>query len=330
MRAAVHEFYDNKKNMQQSLTLCLWFVAAVTLYLSTVLTFVVLHHTHDALFYTTHHLRAVPPLSDTLMATPLKGRTYRVPRTLLQTWKTKQLIPAHQTCHDTWRPHLEQRSWRHQLMTDEDLDRMVRTDFAWYVPVWDRLTPFIKKVDTARYLWLYQHGGLYVDLDIRAENVAPLFDLLERVYTSPICFVPVQDTKRGWSEHADAASPALLASTPGHVLWLHMLRYIMEHHAEPRVIAATGPIALANVLRTWQREQDVMLLSEPWCGISTWSHLIPSSHRWAKHINTTTWGGGTGFRTTATPMPPLTPQEKATIEDHIQRLLTQSIAESGS
>lgn len=217
----------------------------------------------------------------------------KMPKVMHQTWKTEDLLPFQRECKESWDPYLKKHGWTHKLWTDAMIEDYVQKHFAWYLPVWQQMHPFIKKVDTFRYMLLYQQGGMYVDLDIEALQPDSLFRVLEvDPSKSPICFIPVQHYPPVWKENTDAASPALIASTPGHPFWLDMLLYIAEHHSLSQVIRATGPIAVANCLRKWKREENMMFLSESKAGLAHWSVL--RLNKCCKHRNSTLWGGGAG------------------------------------
>jgi mannosyltransferase OCH1-like enzyme len=244
-----------------------------------------------------------------------------VPRVMFQTWKNHDLLPTHRQCQDSWRPFLTRYGWTHRMFTDADIEQFVADRFAWYLPVWRAITPFIKKVDTFRYMMLYDQGGLYVDMDIAAKQPQELFELLGQSRGRQ-CFIPMQDSRRRWAVHTDAASPALIASVARHPFWLHMLEYIVDSHTHPTVIAATGPIALANVLRNY-REGDIISLSEGKCGIGMFKQS--TVRPWAYHINTTTWGGGQGKKEHRV-IPTLSATDRIVVLETLTELRAQSHA----
>ena len=165
---------------------------------------------------------------------------------------------------------------------------------------------------------LWHQGGLYVDMDMEALEADRLFTTIHEasVQRSLVCFVPVQQVPPSWSPDTDAASPALLASTPEHPFWLHLLRYIAVNHHKKRVIEATGPIALSNALLTWPRTADMILLSEATLGLGFWPFL--KKHKWSYHHNTTTWGGGKGELEVDDDV---IPEDVTSVLEHIDQLL---------
>ncbi len=201
-----------------------------------------------------------------------------VPHILHQTWKTSALTPKQRQLRQSWQQHYPE--WEHVLWTDDMIEAYVRDRWSWYLPVWRQLTPFIKKVDTVRYMWMYDIGGMYADLDMKC--LAPL-QVTEGAY------IPVGLRSVGWTHDQDEASPAFLASDPGNPVWLHMLRYIALN-GNRTVLKATGPVALANVLLGLKDKSnlDITLLSETAMGIGRFKFL----GRYVYHENHNTWTDG--------------------------------------
>eukprot|EP00198_Chlamydomonas_reinhardtii_P008035 XP_001697372.1 predicted protein [Chlamydomonas reinhardtii] len=54
---------------------------------------------------------------------------------------------------------------------DEKLVNFIKTEFTWYYPKWAEIEPFIKKLDTSRYMLMHFYGGIYLDVDV--ECVTP-------------------------------------------------------------------------------------------------------------------------------------------------------------
>jgi len=207
-----------------------------------------------------------------------------VPRILHQTWKTADLSPKQRQLRRSWQQHYPK--WEHVLWTDDMMEAYVQDQWHWYLPVWRQLVPFIKKVDTVRYMWMYDIGGVYADLDM--ECMAPL-QLTNGAY------IPVGLRSVGWRYDKDEASPAFLASNPGNPVWLFVLRYIATN-GHRAVMKATGPIALANVLLGLKNVSnlDITLLSETAMGLGPFKFL----GRFAHHENHGTWANTSKDTTT--------------------------------
>lgn len=210
------------------------------------------------------------------------------PRVLHQTWKVGELRPDHARYRETWRRGLPT-DWVMRLWTDTDLDLLVSREFPWFAPVWSRLIPHIKKVDTARYMLMYKFGGVYADLDMELKDTG----FIERyLYDSgmapPVAFVTSSSSRRKWAHDAGVSSPAILASHPGHPFWLEMLRYItLNYHRY--VIEATGPAAMGNVIKEWRLQHSLVLLNIYQFGMGVWQTAMKNKYTYHVNTNKHTW-----------------------------------------
>jgi len=98
----------------------------------------------------------------------------KIPLIIMQTWKNDS-IPLH------WRPSKEgilknMPHWKYILMTDEDNRKFCEKHFPDFLPYYDAFEYPIMRADAIRYMHLYIHGGLYIDLDIEVKKALdPLF-----------------------------------------------------------------------------------------------------------------------------------------------------------
>lgn len=202
------------------------------------------------------------------------------PRIIHQTWKTKELDENQRK----WQASVQKiyPEYQYILWDDQDIENYVFQEFPEYYEMWKSLTPFIKKIDAVRYMWMYKIGGIYFDLDVIAYK--SLEDILLKFPDS--AFIPTKHSVPNWRHDTDAASPAILASYPGNPIWLKMLDRIAKNK-DLDVLYATGPIGLANLLREihiQNYDTNLILLSEPRLGLG-----LKFIAKYSKHINTSTW-----------------------------------------
>jgi mannosyltransferase OCH1-like enzyme len=66
--------------------------------------------------------------------------------------------------------------WKYVLNSDEDNRNFVVQYFPDFLPTYDGFRYPIQRADVIRYMWLYIHGGLYMDLDVEIiRDLTPLF-----------------------------------------------------------------------------------------------------------------------------------------------------------
>lgn len=174
---------------------------------------------------------------------PTQGSTSRsgIPKIIMQTWKTSQ-VP------DRWKSspeaiHRLMPDWEYVLMTDEMNLQFVRSYFPDFLPYYEKFPHNIQRADAIRYMWLYRHGGIYMDLDI--ELVKPLDDLFTANNES---YFVRSGNLGGWFTNS------IMASKPRAQIWLECLNAmkkplpwwaIGKHLVVHR---STGPLMLTHVV----------------------------------------------------------------------------------
>lgn len=200
-----------------------------------------------------------------------------------QTWKHNNLNDKQIQLTNTWKQQYP--DWEYKYWTDDMLDDYVKIEFGPVYRMWSTLTPFIKKIDCIRYMWLYTYGGIYADFDIKSlQSFEKLLDFPDAAY------IPVDNFKINWKKDKDMASPALMASSSKHPFWLLMIRYICQYHYL-LVKNATGPIAISNVILICYNYKkklpfDLIFLKENKFGLG-WLKSIFKKYTY--HINTNDW-----------------------------------------
>lgn len=80
-----------------------------------------------------------------------------------QSWKTTELLSKHAPCVDTIKKVFS--DYEYKLWTDDDNDELIRVQFPEFYNFYLTLRP-IDKADFARFLYIYQYGGIYADVDV--------------------------------------------------------------------------------------------------------------------------------------------------------------------
>lgn len=169
-----------------------------------------------------------------------------IPRIIMQTWKTRDVPPKWKTSPESIHRYMP--GWTYALMTDEDNLNFVRDHFPQYLSMYNNFPHAIQRADAIRYMWLYVHGGLYLDLDYELNE--PLDSLF---YTDADLYLMSSNNVGAYLTNS------IMASKPGHQFWLDLLEAIQRAQVTPKawakgkhleVMMSTGPGILSEVLRS--------------------------------------------------------------------------------
>lgn len=177
-----------------------------------------------------------------------------IPKLIMQTWKT-HTVPQHwESSPLSIKKFMP--TWKYVLMSDTDNTSFVEQYFPNLLTWFTLLKYPIQRADVIRYMWLYIHGGLYMDLDI--ELVASIEEL----------FIGNMDTwllkaPRNFASHY---TNFLMGSTPKNMFWLKVIEECTKP-LEPWVIfphliisQQTGLGALTRAIQNWK--QPIALLPQ--------------------------------------------------------------------
>ena len=95
------------------------------------------------------------------MSLPLKQwrpqSGYTIPRTLHQSWPTRNIPAELRKWVQSWRKL--QPDWSYKLHTDADNEQLVARHYAWFEPTYRQLS-FIQRADVARLMYMHHFGGV--------------------------------------------------------------------------------------------------------------------------------------------------------------------------
>ena len=138
-----------------------------------------------------------------------------IPMVLHQTWKTREIPESFRQWADSWNNSgVSRRMW-----SDEDNRALVRDVFPELLNFYDELWHNILRVDLIRYVILFEHGGIYADLDV--ELLRPISQLLASASSASSSVSVILGLEDDASGTIDIS---VLASVKGHPLWLRALR----------------------------------------------------------------------------------------------------------
>jgi mannosyltransferase OCH1-like enzyme len=195
-------------------------------------------------------------------SSPLLPRKSNLPKLIHQTWPKDKPIPTHvERWYKKWEelfPDAE-----HILWSDEDILRLIETDFPWFVATYKWYPFTIMRADASRTFILYKFGGLYADMDYE-----PLHNFWNRLSdTNPSL---IEST---WANQFFQNS--FMSSPRGHVFWNYTFTVMMEranhrmneHEREVVVLDTlllTGPHAIDEAVKRYTKdhpEEQVRILA---------------------------------------------------------------------
>ena len=123
-------------------------------------------------------------------------------------------------CYNTWKVHFPvENGFVFKLWNDEqDLDQLIHDHFPVYKNIVEKMNYKIQKIDFCRYLILYLHGGIYIDMDFFCQK--PFFDQLDRTKVNLVESPFVE---------AEYVQNSLMASPPFHPFWLKLADQIAQN-----------------------------------------------------------------------------------------------------
>ena len=177
-----------------------------------------------------------------------------IPRIIHQTW-SGDAIP---TQFSPWvRSWMDQNpNWQYWFWTDKDIRCFIARHFADYLSLYDRYIYNINRADVMRYFVLYEHGGLYADIDM--ECVKPLDDITE----GHACLLTEENHAHNYVVNR-RYPPAcvincLMASRAKHPFFGEVIKELpvqKKKGSDGDVLTQTGPFLLDRVLRKFLTTQ---------------------------------------------------------------------------
>lgn len=175
-------------------------------------------------------------------------REVSIPKIIMQTWKTHTVPKRWKTSPESIKKHMP--DWKYVLMDDEENRAFVEKYYPDFLRTYDNFRYGIQRADAIRYMWLYKHGGIYMDLDYEIKRP------LDELFTNNSEVYLVHSGNVG-----TYLTNSFMASKPGCSLWLKVLEkmknpdipwFYFGKHME--VMNSTGPVMLTHVVR----ESDIV------------------------------------------------------------------------
>ena len=81
-----------------------------------------------------------------------------------QSWSTETLPVKYLTLKIKNKKFFK--GWEYKLWTDDENNFFIKSKYPSFYKIYESYNHYINKVDAVRYFYLYEYGGLYMDLDI--------------------------------------------------------------------------------------------------------------------------------------------------------------------
>jgi hypothetical protein len=175
----------------------------------------------------------------------LSGSNQQIPKTIYQTWHTKDLPPKMaETVEKLKRDNPE---YTYKLFDDKECHDFIEKNFDPDVThAYDTLIPGAFKADLWRYCVLYINGGFYIDIKFRCEPEFSLSDIRE-----PTFYVREYNHK-GTGLYNHIIYTGIIGSVPKNPVFMKCIRQIIENcktqYYGPEHTSPTGPYLFASLL----------------------------------------------------------------------------------
>jgi len=174
-----------------------------------------------------------------------EGTSASIPRTVYQSWTSRDMAPNMKANFDNWRT-TNGDDYKFVFFDDKEQRDWMETNCAKYWPAWNAMELPAARADLFRYCLLYVYGGVWSDIDVVPER--PLRDF---VPSSSVKLVVVHDGGMG----SMFLYTAFIAATPGHPVLKRAMDIVMEHYQvrlRKGAVYCTGPQVL------WRAVNDTL------------------------------------------------------------------------
>lgn len=156
--------------------------------------------------------------------------------------------------------------WEWKFWTDEDNRNLIKEKYSWFLSTYDSYEFPIQRADAVRYFYMFEYGGIYLDLDMDALKpieslISKALDLeLEAIFGTPVPSTLLFDEYLNNYLAEKKIYNAILISKPHTEFWLlvhSLLKSRMsdyKYHTLPKeekVFWSTGPSLLGEAFKIY-------------------------------------------------------------------------------
>lgn len=183
-----------------------------------------------------------------------------IPKIIHHTYKNHNLPEIYKMCQtEIKRLHPD---FEYRFYTDNDMDRIMKDDFAEYYTKFNELPRMIMKIDMFRYFLMYKYGGLYTDMDYL---MFKRFDILNEKVVIPC-------NRENKNSTPTCLGNCIFASEPNHPYWKSLMDtlltidrtkidYNIDKNIEGHVLG-TGPMFVFAMWKRYSKTNDDICVSK--------------------------------------------------------------------
>lgn len=178
-----------------------------------------------------------------------------IPKIIHQTYKNHNLPETYKMCQtEIKRLHPD---FEYRFYTDEDMDRLMKTEFPEYYDKFNELPRMIMKIDMFRYFLMYKYGGLYTDMDYLMFKP---FDMLNEKVVTPCN----RETDNG---NPSCLGNCIFASQPNHPYWKSLMDTLFtidrtKLYTDDSVCESTGPGLVFDMWKKYSKINDDICITK--------------------------------------------------------------------
>ena len=170
---------------------------------------------------------------------------------IMQTWKAEELPGQYRSAVDTWK--LKHPSWDHRLIDDTALLAWLDNHDRQFGFIKERLQPFVRVADLFEYAWLFEYGGLFVDLDFVAVRA---LDPLILSVDGEVLLGTVEMPNLRLRPRNRVPNAFMYSAVRGHELWAVALFPASQRKEEQWPEKASGPMLLLDAVEWLERQHS--------------------------------------------------------------------------
>jgi mannosyltransferase OCH1-like enzyme len=190
-----------------------------------------------------------------------------IPKLVHQIWYQGEKVPdKYVNWKKTWKeknPNYDYILWDESAM----LKILERPEWNWFLPTWKAYPKMIQRIDTFKWVALYEYGGCYVDMDM--ECIKPLDTLL-----AEDCEFAIGEFKsfyKFWGKFVGVnliVNNAFIASKPNHPFLIEFLKESQKIFLKFKdnvkksssISKTTGPLLVSKLVSKYMKKYNLTLV----------------------------------------------------------------------